>query len=293
MFAGPLVSVIIPTFNRSALLAETVRSVLAQTYTNLEVLVVDDGSTDDTAATVQGLGDPRVSYHRQPHAGRPAPGRNLGLRAARGELVAFLDDDDLWEPVMLERAVAALAANPDTLLVAANANYLPARKHPYFRRRRDERPSFEELLHDNPVINSGVVARRELVELIGPLDESPTLKAVEDYDYWVRTLRHRDRSILVLAEPLVRYRVHATAISVQGWPELERLRVVFAKHADRGELVARAIEARRLRIRRAELRDQLRSGELGLSEWLRQEDVPLRRRVRLAAKALVMGRARV
>ena len=256
----PLVSVVIPTFNRAPLLAEALRSVLAQTHTRIEVLVVDDGSTDDTAAVLRGVPDPRVRYEWQPNAGRPAPARNRGIRSASGDLVAFIDDDDLWEPVLLERVVAALAAHPDVLLVSGNGHYLPRREHPIFRRRHDEHPSFAEMLVQNAVITSGTVARRELVERIGPFDESPELRAVEDLDWWLRTLRHRERSIITLAEPLVHYRVHGGAISLPGSrAELERIRVVFAKHTDRPE-VARAFETRRRRVARRELHERFHAG---------------------------------
>ncbi len=288
MSALPLVSVVIPTFNRAALLSEALRSALAQTHRRLEALVVDDGSTDDTAATVRGLGDPRVSYTWQPNAGWPAPARNRALRAARGEFVAFLDDDDLWEPVLLERSLAAFAAHPDVLVVSHNGQWLPRGERPVYRMRRDLQPSFDELLLENYVLNSGAVIRRELLDAVGFLDTTPGM--TEDYDYWLRALRYRDRCILVLREPLVHYRRHTTNISARGWAELKRIEAVFAKHSDR-EVVGRALATRRLRVRRAELLDRFRAGEMPVSEWLRQREVPLRRRLRIAARSL-FGRSR-
>ena len=93
---SPLISVIIPTYNRAALLCEAIDTVLSQTYTNTEIIVIDDGSTDETTAAVQKYGD-RVRYTRRPNAGVNAA-RNLGLKQARGEFVALLDSDDLWAP---------------------------------------------------------------------------------------------------------------------------------------------------------------------------------------------------
>ena len=104
--SAPLVSVIIPTYNRAALLCEAIDTVLAQSYKNTEIIVIDDGSTDDTTDAVQKYGD-RIRYTRRPNAG-VNPARNLGLKQARGEFVALLDSDDLWAPYKLELQVALL-----------------------------------------------------------------------------------------------------------------------------------------------------------------------------------------
>lgn len=102
----PLVSVVIPTYNRAALLCEAVDSVLQQTYRNIEVIVVDDGSTDDTRAVMEKYGD-KVRYSRRPNAGVNAA-RNLGFKQARGEYIALLDSDDLWAPYKLDLQVRLL-----------------------------------------------------------------------------------------------------------------------------------------------------------------------------------------
>lgn len=103
----PRVTVVIPTYNRADLLIESVESVLRQSYRDLEIVVCDDGSTDDTVACVEGL-ESRIRYLGLPHTGRPGAPRNRGIEAARGELIAFLDDDDLWEPGKLARQIEVL-----------------------------------------------------------------------------------------------------------------------------------------------------------------------------------------
>lgn len=103
---NPLVSVIIPTYNRAALLRESVESVLKQTYREIEIVVIDDGSTDDTAAVMQSYGS-RIRYSRRPNAGVNAA-RNVGIKLAKGQFLAFLDSDDLWEPYKIELQVALL-----------------------------------------------------------------------------------------------------------------------------------------------------------------------------------------
>src|SRR2546426_5040394 len=107
--ARPRVSVIIPCFNRSAQLREAVESVLAQTYQDFEILIIDDGSTDDTRVSLENRfrGNPRIRYFYKNHGG-PGPARNLGLGHAVGEYIAFLDSDDLWLPEKLENQIRQL-----------------------------------------------------------------------------------------------------------------------------------------------------------------------------------------
>lgn len=110
----PLVSVVLPTHNRAPLLARAIRSVLAQTYREFELLVIDDASTDATPDVVRSFGDPRVRYLRLDPNRRVAGARNAGIREAAGDVVAFLDDDDFWLIQKLERQLPALlAAAPD------------------------------------------------------------------------------------------------------------------------------------------------------------------------------------
>ncbi len=116
--SAPLVSVIIPSYNRAALLCEAVNSVLQQTYQNLEVIVIDDGSTDNTTEVMAAYGD-RVRYTRRPNAGVNAA-RNLGLKQARGEFVALLDSDDLWAPYKIELQVRLLRQFTDAGFIFSN-----------------------------------------------------------------------------------------------------------------------------------------------------------------------------
>ena len=118
MTDAPLVSVVLPTFNRAPVLARAMNSVLAQDYRNLELIVVDDGSTDETEAVVKACRDSRVRYARQANAG-PGAARNAGLRLAAGEFVAFQDSDDEWLPTKLGKQMATFGgAGPDLGLVA-------------------------------------------------------------------------------------------------------------------------------------------------------------------------------
>ena len=211
----PRVSVVIPTYNRAALLIEAVESALAQTFGDLEVIVADDGSTDGSAERVEELGDVRIQVLRLDHSGTPAVARNAALSRSRGELAAFLDSDDVWFPEKLARQVAVLDRSPDVGLVCSNASvidedgneisdrYLPP----------DEGASgdvLEKLLDVNFVVNSSAVARRELVQRAGGLSEDPRLRAVEDYDLWLRLAA--TGKVVYLAESLAGYREHGESL---------------------------------------------------------------------------------
>src|SRR5438874_1624069 len=118
----PLVSVVIPTYNSAHYIGEAVQSVLAQTYTNFEVIVVDDGSTDDTRERLESVAG-RIRYLYQPNGG-VSKARNRGIQEARGELIAFLDGDDEWLPEKLAKQLAYMRANPSSPLVHADVYQL-------------------------------------------------------------------------------------------------------------------------------------------------------------------------
>ncbi|GIX46766.1 MAG: glycosyl transferase [Candidatus Tectimicrobiota bacterium] len=184
----PLVSVVIPTYNRAAMLREAIASVLAQTYRHWELIVVDDGSQDDTPAVVQAFGS-QLTYLRQAHAGVSAA-RNRGAAAARGELLAFLDSDDLWLPQKLAAQVALLQRRPqvaacytDEIWVRCGVRVNPRQVH-----RKFSGWIFFQSLPRCVISPSSVLLRRCLWQQLGGFNE--TLPACEDYDLWLRlTLR--------------------------------------------------------------------------------------------------------
>jgi glycosyltransferase involved in cell wall biosynthesis len=211
MNGTPLVSVIIPTYNRAAFLAEAVDTVLAQTFTDYELLIVDDGSTDRTAAVVGGIADPRVNFISLPHSGSPGRARNAGITRARGRYVAFLDSDDLWDSSKLDDQLAALAARPDCrwCLTAGRAVDETGAPHPRWRQIRllPEGWILEPLLRRRVggSISSMLVDRALLLE-IGGFDET-FLSGGEDYDLKVRLALRSP--VARVAEPRVRKRLHA------------------------------------------------------------------------------------
>jgi teichuronic acid biosynthesis glycosyltransferase TuaG len=201
----PSVSVIIPTWNRAATVVAAVASALAQTHAPLEVLVCDDGSTDDSEQRIRAMSDPRVRWLPGPRGGRPAIPRNRGIAASRGEWLAFLDSDDAWLPDKLARQLAAVRAS-GRLASCTNA----WRVSPGLDRREPMLSgsggvdTLADLLGGNRVICSSALIHRSLLANAEGFPEAAILKALEDHALWLRVACFSEFDHL--AEPLVLYR---------------------------------------------------------------------------------------
>jgi glycosyltransferase involved in cell wall biosynthesis len=182
---SPLVSVIVPSYNTAKYVPDAVRSILSQSYQNLEVHVVDDGSKDNTREVMQQFAtDPRVIYHYQENRGESGA-RNTGIRAAKGELIALLDADDLWMPRKLELQVPCFAAHPKVGVVYTNTVHVDQNNQeiPTYRTARHSGRITEKLFGENFVTGATSMFRRECFD--GELyDES--LKTCADYDISLR-----------------------------------------------------------------------------------------------------------
>jgi len=196
----PLVSVIIPTFNRSSMVVEAVDSVLAQTYKELEIIVVDDGSTDETGVCLASYGEyiKVISQHLNRGV---SVARNQGIRRSCGDFVALLDSDDLWLPEKIERQMdffrkhtKALICQTEEIWIRRGKRVNPRRKH-----RKYSGYIFPHCLPLCIVSPSAVMIKRHLLSQIGLFDEQ--LPACEDYDLWLRIAAHHP--IFLLEEPLI------------------------------------------------------------------------------------------
>src|SRR5437660_2091289 len=175
----PTVSVIIPTYNSAAMVTAAVESALAQTLPPLQVIVVDDGSTDDTR---QQLSTYRVRYLHQPNQG-VAAARNLALRQATGDLIAFLDADDIWHPSKLELQIAAIEANPDLVLLGTSVFDWPAEQPTSVNRAGVIKSMpWRKLAVKNHLVTSSIIVRRTALAQTGGFDIA--LQGPEDHDLW-------------------------------------------------------------------------------------------------------------
>ncbi|HEX7318506.1 MAG TPA: glycosyltransferase family A protein [Pyrinomonadaceae bacterium] len=240
---GTLVSVVVPAYDCAAFIGETLDSVLAQTHTSLEVVVVNDGSPDTeelerVLAPYLARADGRVRYFRQENRGAGAA-RNRGVREARGEFVAFLDADDLWEPTYLEEQLPFMRAGgydlayTDALLFGDS----PLAGKTYMETAPSEgEVNFISLVRaDCNVITSGVVARRAAVLDAGLFDES--LRNAQDFELWAR-LAHRGARLGYQRKVLIRYRVREGSLSGDARNRLAREWKVTRHIADAYELSA-------------------------------------------------------
>jgi glycosyltransferase involved in cell wall biosynthesis len=180
----PLVSVIIPTYNRGWVLTEAIDSVLAQDFQDYELIVVDDGSTDNTREVLDTYGQDIIVL-RQANKGVSAA-RNRGIAAAGGQLVAFLDSDDLWLPRKLSRQVDFFKLNPDAVINQTEEIWIRngVRVNPKDRHRKPSGMIFERSLGLCLVSPSAVMIKKTLFDAVGVFDGN--LPACEDYDLWLR-----------------------------------------------------------------------------------------------------------
>lgn len=197
------VSVVIATYNSMDYLPETLESVLRQTFTDFEVLLVDDGSLDSTVQWASGLVDPRIRFISQENHG-VCVARNTGIAYARGEYVTFLDSDDLWEPTKLEKQVRCLENNPELGLVHTWLALIDERGNLTGRvlASNAEGDVWKQIVQKNTVACSSTMVRRCCFEVAGVFDAN--LRVAEDWDMWIR-LADRYKFGLI-KEPLVRYR---------------------------------------------------------------------------------------
>jgi glycosyltransferase involved in cell wall biosynthesis len=226
----PAVSVIMPVYNVERYVEPALDSVLAQTWRDFEVLVVDDGSTDRTPAMVAEYAarDARIRVLHKTNGGI-STARNLALRSASGSLIALLDGDDTWDPQFLESQTAILEAHPEVDVVTANARNLggqrdgePARPWPDGR----PHPDLLGMIADEEAVFIMCVFRRRVYEQIGEFDE--TLRTNEDYDYWLRAASAGFR-FFRNPRPLGGYRRRSDSLSSSAVNMLQGILRVYAK----------------------------------------------------------------
>jgi glycosyltransferase involved in cell wall biosynthesis len=224
----PLISVIIPAFNSGKYLAQTIDSVLAQSYQNFEIIIVDDGSTDDTLQLAKNIAekDNRIKVYSIPPAGRPSVPRNFGIQQAKGDLVAFLDSDDLWGRSKLDDQLRVFRNNPKTGFVYSvsvtfgDVNLLsPAYEvFPLITKAAKNR---EDLLKmGNTIPLSSVLIKASLLKEVKGFDEDPQL-LIEDYDLWLRLSSLT--TFRFLPRIHVFYRIHSSQFSADWETKKQRL----------------------------------------------------------------------
>lgn len=225
----PTISVIIPAYNVERTILQTISSIQKQTFKDLEIIVINDGSSDRTLELLSTITDARLKVYSYPNGGLPTA-RNRGIYRARGEYISFIDADDLWTVDKLEKQLAALQANPDagvayswfTIMIepedTADVSFVLG-KRVFF-----QGNVYDRLLIDNFVGNgSNLLVKSSAIESVGNFD--PSLKSCEDWDYYLRLARQTD--FVVVPEYQIFYRKTAGTMSSQGSTmEREGLKVI-------------------------------------------------------------------
>ncbi len=224
MSAAPVASIVVPAFNAAATIAETLSSLLRQTFGDFELIVVDDGSRDRTREIVAGFADPRIRLITQANRGL-AGAHNTGIAAARGEFIGFCDADDLWMPEKLELHVAHLRRAPDVGISFAGSMMIDAagRRLPVAQRPKLTGITAVDVFLRNPIGNgSAAVIRRAAFEAIAyrPLDETDrdwwfdeTFRQSDDIEGWLRFAVTTDWRIEGIPGLLTAYRIHTGGLS--------------------------------------------------------------------------------
>jgi glycosyltransferase involved in cell wall biosynthesis len=258
-----------PAFNAAPYLRRAVESVLRQTHRDLELIIVDDGSSDDTLAVAEALAalDGRIVVRSQPNAG-PGPARSAGFRAASGRLFAFLDSDDEWDPGFLAAHVSILDARPDVDVVIGNARHRGGARHGQPARpvRHAGLPiTLAEILADETSLFIMAVFRREVVEAVGGFD--PDVFTNEEYDMWIRAAaagftftRH--------PEPLGWYANRDGSLSssetrmLRGILQVyEKTRAIVPPRSPERAILERQVRRFAVELAAAEVRESLRRGD--------------------------------
>ena len=209
--AVPRVTVLMPVYNAARYVGDAVRTILAQTCSSFELLVIDDGSTDDSPRIVASFDDSRVRIVRNDRNLGLTPSLNRGLALARGEIIARQDADDLSEPMRLERQLAFLDANPDVAVVGSWYRKIDETGQPLGDRRLplSDTELKWALLSYCPIVHSAAMFRRDDILVLGGYDER--FVYAQDFDLWSRVARHH--RLANLPEFLVRYRLVATSLT--------------------------------------------------------------------------------
>ena len=260
----PIISIIMPTFNRLQYLRPAVDSVFAQTFTDWELIIADDGSGDETRAYLQGLDDPRVTVLWLTHTGKPSVVSNIALREARGEFVAFLDSDDLWLPEKLQAQFESLRKRPERRWSYTKFAVVDGSGRPIVAARIRDWPTptgwiLEKLLEEVTVIaQPSVVVSRQLLEQLGAFDEE--LVMCYDDELWFRLAAHSEIDGIDQPLTLIRRHGHHSGGDMIAWRDRRR---VFEKalRTSRGSRLEPLLRKLRAQMSAGLAKSQASSGE--------------------------------
>ena len=232
----PIVSIVIPTYNHAKFIGKALESVIDQTYKNWEVIVIDNNSTDDTDKVINQYNDPRIKYLKINNDGVIAKSRNLGIKEAKGDWIAFLDSDDWWTKDKLEVCFSKITKDVDFIY---HAHEYVNKSKSFFKKkiikgRQLKKPILNDLLigtitKGSQISNSSVIVRKNILIKIGGLNENKILVGSDDYDTWLRIAQITDQ-FLYINKKLSYYLVHDANTSSKDMSIPQRLVVKDFMH---------------------------------------------------------------
>ena len=197
----PLVSIVIPTYNHAKFISKALKSVIDQTYENWEAIIIDNESVDETYKLINNFNDPRIKYFKISNNGVIAKSRNLGIKQAKGDWLAFLDSDDWWTKDKLE--ICFRSINEEVDFIYHDLEIVDKKSKSYFGKKKFKgrhlsKPILKDLLigviaEGNAIGNSSVIVRKNMLDKIGGISENENLVASEDYNTWLRIAKITDK----------------------------------------------------------------------------------------------------
>jgi len=237
METKPKISIVLTTFNREQYCGEAIQSILNQTYTDFELIVVDNYSNYDFNKFIQNFSDSRIRGYQNQNSGIIATNRNFGISKSEGDLIAFCDDDDIWERNKLESQIKTIELHPNFWLYGTNCSTFPNGIE------NDLMIYFDKVLCFNKfyktrkgVITSSVIIKNDVIKNCGLFDTQLEIQAIHDFEFWLRILSIRDKSVYIQKESLVKYRVHPTNFTLiddRKMSHLEKVLIVLKKYPER------------------------------------------------------------
>jgi glycosyltransferase involved in cell wall biosynthesis len=263
------VSVIVLTYNRAHLVTGTIDSILNQTFRDLELIIVDNCSADDTEKVITGYADGRIRYYRHDNGGVIAVNRNYGIDRARGEYIAFCDDDDLWLPDKLEKQLPEFSKDDRLGLVCTNAEIFNEDGDLgafHSAGLSDADFTLKSLIFANLIICSSVLVKKSTINDVGVMDTSPAIFTAEDFELWLRIARKYRIKYIDL--PLVKYRVHSSNIKKTAAAAMKRNRALYRSLLNKGVIGSRLY--RWLYLRALVIEFLWRTRTIKIASWLKR-----------------------
>jgi len=204
------ISVIIPTYNYGGYIGEAIKSVLSQSYKNIEIIIIDNYSDDQTEETISSFDSKLIKYFKFKNNGIIAASRNYGIDKSSGEFIAFLDADDIWCPQKLEEQIKHFQENS---IVGVGTDAIIISQTPYYRQIDFGRSQkgykdydYTSIFSVSPIKTSSVVVRENVIKKVGGFDENPKFRCIEDFELWLRMAQFGN--FRILGKKLLYYRMH-------------------------------------------------------------------------------------